>query len=436
MDLNPIAQELNRTIQDGSPTLYALLSDFGKRIYMPKGIVSQGAEAKAKAHRYNATIGIAKENQGPMFLESARKYFSSLEPSQIFEYAPPTGIPDLRAIWKRKILAENPGLAGPGAISNPVVTHALTHGLMVTSDLFFNPGDEILVPDKLWGNYRLMFEVRYGAKIRNYPLFDEGLSGFNVAALEQALAETTSDKVALLFNFPNNPTGYTPTAAEADAIVAAVLAAAEAGKKVLVISDDAYYGLQYADDLIAGSIFSRFAGLHPNVVAVKACGFTKEFYVWGFRVGFLTFADHAANADVYAALEAKCAGAIRCAISNCSRPAQSILLDLMQGDDYHAERAEKYEILRARAAKVREVVERPEYADCWDIYPFNSGYFMCVRLKGVESEALRQHALGQYGVGTISLGQSDLRIAFSCIELEQIEDLFAIVAKSVRELRA
>ena len=434
--MNPIAQELNQVISEKSPAMYALLSDFGKNIYMPKGIISQGAEAKAKAHLYNATIGIAKENQGPMFLESARKYFNCLEPSQLFEYAPPTGLPELRAIWKAKILAENPALAGPGSISLPVVTHALTHGLMVTADLFIDPGDELLIPDKLWGNYRLMFDVRYGANIRNYALFDEGLTGFNVAALEAALAETAADKVALLFNFPNNPTGYTPTEAETEAIVAAVLEAAEAGKKVLVISDDAYYGLQYGDGLIEGAIFSRFAGLHPNVVAVKADGFTKEFYVWGFRVGFLTFADYAGNAEAYDALEKKAAGAIRSAISNCSRPAQSILLDMMKGDDYQAERAAKYETLRARAQKVREVVYKAEYADCWDVYPFNSGYFMCLRLKGVESDAVRQHALGQYGVGTIAIGQTDLRIAFSCTELEQIEGLFEIVARSVRDLRA
>ena len=433
--MNPIAQELNQIISK-SPTMHALLSDFGRNIYMPKGIISQGAEAKAKAHKYNATIGIAKEGQGPMFLESARKYFNCLEPSQLFEYAPPTGIAELRGLWKAKILAENPTLSGPDAISLPVVTHALTHGLMVTADLFLDRGDEMLVPDKLWGNYRLMFEVRYGAKIRTFPLFDDALTGFNVAALESALAQTTASKVTLLFNFPNNPTGYTPTAAEAEAIVAAVLKAAEAGKKVLVISDDAYYGLEYEDGLVQGSIFSRFAGSHPNVVAVKADGFTKEFYVWGFRVGFLTFADYAGSVEAFGALEKKAAGAIRSAISNCSLPAQSILLDMMKGDAYHAERAAKYEILKARAQKVRQVAYDPQYADCWDVYPFNSGYFMCLRLKGAESEAVRQHALGKYGVGTIAIGQTDLRIAFSCIELGQIEDVFAIVAQSVRELRA
>ena len=434
--MNLIAQEMNEIIRTESPTLYALLSDLGKRMYMPRGIITQGAEAKAKAHRYNATIGIAKANQDPMFLDSVHKYFNNLSPSQLYDYAPPTGDAQLRALWKAKILDENPALQGPDAISLPVVTHALTHGLMLAADLFINPGDVILIPDKLWGNYRLTFEVRYGAEIRTFALFDHGLQGFNVPALQQALTKVETEKVVLLLNFPNNPTGYSPTAQEAEAIVKAVRAAAEAGKKVLVISDDAYYGLQYQDGLVEGSIFAQFVGLHPNVAAIKADGFTKEFYVWGFRVGFITFGDHAQSAKAYDALEQKSAGAIRSAISNCSRPAQSILLDMMQGGGYHQERQAKYEILKARADKMRQVAHDPRYADCWDVYPFNSGYFMCLRVKRVDANALREYALSKYGVGTISIGDTDLRIAFSCVEVEQIEDIFQIVAQSIREMRA
>ena len=36
--------------------------------------------------------------------------------------------------------------------------------------------------------------------------------------------------------------------------------------------------------------------------------------------------------------------------------------------------------------------------------------------------------------GTIALGETDLRVAFSCIEDEYLEDLFAIIYKGVQEL--
>ena len=58
-DLNPIAIELNAQIRAAAPVVYAMLSKLGKRIYLPKGILSQTAEANTKAHRFNATRAIA-----------------------------------------------------------------------------------------------------------------------------------------------------------------------------------------------------------------------------------------------------------------------------------------------------------------------------------------------------------------------------------------
>jgi len=60
---------------------------------------------------------------------------------------------------------------------------------------------------------------------------------------------------------------------------------------------------------------------------------------------------------------------------------------------------------------------------------------MCLKLKNVEAEALRVHLLNQYGVGTISVNKTDLRIAFSCMEVEQIEDLFNIIYQGCKDLR-
>ena len=70
----------------------------------------------------------------------------------------------------------------------------------------------------------------------------------------------------------------------------------------------------------------------------------------------------------------------------------------------------------------------------WEPYPFNSGYFMCLRLKSVSAEKLRTHLLAKYGVGLISLGETDLRIAFSCVEKEDIRELFDIIWTGVNEL--
>ncbi len=61
---------------------------------------------------------------------------------------------------------------------------------------------------------------------------------------------------------------------------------------------------------------------------------------------------------------------------------------------------------------------------------------MCIRLKSVEAETLRLHLLEKYGVGLISLGPKNLRIAFSCLEEEEIPVLFDLILKGVEDLTA
>ena len=90
--------------------------------------------------------------------------------------------------------------------------------------------------------------------------------------------------------------------------------------------------------------------------------------------------------------------------------------------------------MAGRAVKVKEVLSNDKYSDAWDVYPFNSGYFMCLRLRSVDSEELRKHLLSEYGIGVIALVGGDLRIAFSCVEEEDIQNLFDTIYQGVRDL--
>ncbi len=48
--MNPIAQELNKSINGSNPYIFEMLSDMGRELFFPKGILSQSAEAKQKAN--------------------------------------------------------------------------------------------------------------------------------------------------------------------------------------------------------------------------------------------------------------------------------------------------------------------------------------------------------------------------------------------------
>lgn len=434
--MNIIAQELNQVIQNGNPNLMSMMSEVGKNLFFPKGILSQSAEAKEKAHKINATIGIAKEGNATMALPSVMANISGLTAEQSLTYAPSYGIPALRKIWQDAIYEKNPSLAGK-EISLPVVTSGITHGISVFADVWVDPGDVVILPDMFWGNYNMILSVRKKATIKHYKIFTES-GGYNTDAFEGRVKEEAkaNDKIIVLLNFPQNPTGYTLTEKEADRIVAVLTEVAESGTNVVVVADDAYFGLFFEDDAMQESIFARLAGKHPKLLAVKLDGATKENYVWGLRVGFITYGCVTGEEQekVLDALVRKTAGCVRGNISNTSHLSQSIVLASMKSEAFAAEKEEKYKILEARAKKVKEVLADPKYKDAWDVYPFNSGYFMCIRLKTVKAETLRVHLLDKYGVGLIALGDTDLRVAFSCLEESDVQLLFDTVLQGITDL--
>lgn len=428
--MNELAKKLNDDLIKNNPNVYHLLSELGKKLYYPKGILSQGAEASKKSTRFNATIGIATENKVPMHFTHIQETLEGYAPEDVYPYAPPSGKMELREEWKRKLLRDNPSLVDKN-FGIPITTNALTHGLSIAADLFVNENDSIILPDKFWGNYQFIFNVRRGGHLKTFELFDEN-DKFNVSGFRERLLEhKDTGKVIVLLNFPNNPTGYTPHEEEVHGIISVLMEAAEAGINIAVILDDAYFGLFY-EDSVKESLFGKLAGLHPKIFPIKIDGATKENYVWGLRVGFITYASE--SPAVLDALEQKTKGLIRGTISSSSHLSQTIILQSLQSSEFVREKEEKFAVLERRAKKVKEILNNEKYQEFWTYYPFNSGYFMCLKLKKVNAEKLRVHLLDSYGVGTIAINSTDLRIAFSCVEEQHLEELFEIIYDETKNL--
>ncbi len=435
-NMNPLAIELNEIIKKANPHIYDMLSVVGKSLYYPKGILTQSAEAKAKAHKFNATIGMATEKGRTMYLSSVMSLIGNISPEESLTYAPSYGTAGLRKAWKDYILEKNPPLKDK-KISLPVVTNAITHGLSVVADMWVDKGEIIILPDKNWGNYSMIFEVRNGGKIVKYPLFNNR-GGFNAEGFKKCLEEQAKNakKLLVLLNFPNNPTGYSITGEEGLMIADILTEIAEKGTNVVAVTDDAYFGLFFEDNVMKESVFSHLIGRHPRLFAIKLDGATKEIFVWGLRVGFITYgAVTDGDAELfYDALERKTGGDVRGNISNVSHLSQTIVSKSLASENFGPESDEKYKIMKERANEVKKVLSEKKYDKVWEVYPFNSGYFMCLKLKTVDAEALRVYILDKYGVGTISIGKTDLRIAFSCIEKEDIRELFDIIYKGITDL--
>ncbi len=427
--INPLAQELNDTLS-GS-VAGSLLSDLGKRIFFPRGIISQGGEAKKLGKTANATIGTTIINGKPAILEAVHKFAPELSAAELVSYAPTAGLPDLRELWKAKLVEKNPSLKGKN-FSLPVVVPGLTAGISYLADLFVDEKHPLLAANPSWDNYALVIETRRGAELHQFEMFSE--NGFNIDAFKKALEkEAESGSVRVLLNFPQNPSGYSLTNAEAKEVISIVRAQAEKGTKIIVWDDDAYFGLNYEDDIYPQSLFAEFADLHENVLAVKIDGPTKEDFAWGFRTGFITFAGKGMTDAHYEALVKKLMGLIRSSVSCSSTPSQNLILRAFEDKDIDRQKKEFRDILEARYKAVRDFV-KTHTSNAVRALPFNSGYFMSFTLTKINAEDLRKKLLNERGIGTISIDAKTLRVAFSSVDKEKIQEVYSAIYECADEL--
>lgn len=406
-----------------------VLSNYGKNIYLPKGIIVQGSEAKGK--RYNATIGIATDHGDPMHLDIIKDCFNpDMKDSELFPYMPSLGKVELRNAWRDEMIYKNPTLKGK-TFSLPLVTSGLTHALYIVSSMFLNKNDTIIMPNMYWENYDLLFKEHSGAKIKTFPIFKDG--GFNVEGLGKAIDSVKKNKVVILLNFPNNPTGYTPTEKEQKELAKLLNKKATDEKKLVVISDDAYFSLFYEKETAKESLFAHIADINKNLLAIKCDAATKEEMVWGFRLGFITFAHKGITETEMNALMNKFAGAIRGCVSNCSTPGQNILYKAMTTPSYHSDKAKGVEVIKKRYDALKNALKKHEKDTYLKPFPFNSGYFMSFNVKNETAEELRQRLLKDYDLGTIAVGEHYLRIAFSSIDVEDIDEVVERLYKAAKK---
>ncbi len=428
--INPLAQDLNSRLRNTVPG--EMLSDLGLRLFFPRGIISQGAEARKLGKTANATIGMAVSNKTPIILNSIQKEFTNLTPAEAVAYAPTAGNLEYRELWKEQIISKNPSLKNK-TFSLPVVVPGLTAGISYLCDLFLQQGDTLLTANPFWDNYSLIVETRRNATLKQFTLFTD--NGFNLEAFEKVVKEQAeTGKVRILLNFPQNPSGYTPTKDEQAAICRILCDTAEKGANVMVWCDDAYFGLNYEDDIAPESLFASLCDAHERIFAIKIDGPTKEDFAWGFRAGFLTFGGKGLNEEHYEALTKKLMGTIRSSVSCCSTPAQSIMVRAMKEPKVEEEKLQYRQVLEARYKKVRKFVDARKGHAVLTALPFNSGYFMCFRCNGISSEDLRQKLLHDYGIGTISIDNAHLRVAFSSIDDDIIEQVYSTIYKAAEEL--
>ncbi|MBY8992894.1 MAG: aminotransferase class I/II-fold pyridoxal phosphate-dependent enzyme, partial [Candidatus Lokiarchaeota archaeon] len=234
------------------------------------------------------------EDWVPCYLNEIRNY-TNVNIKQVVPYAPIGGLPDIREIWKKWIIKKSEAIEKDKLarlekyITTPIITSGVTNGIYLTCALFLNPREYIISPNKRWGNYDNIIEKHIGAEIKSFDFFKD--NKINLQSLKETIEDVANrqDKVIIILNFPNNPTGYNPTYQEARDLIKLLKDTYYLIRKpMVIIVDDAYEYYVYTDKHIKNSLFFELHQLDEDIIPIKLDGITKELLMYGGRIGFVT----------------------------------------------------------------------------------------------------------------------------------------------------
>ncbi len=441
--------------------VFDCLSVCGKRMFQPNGIYYWTNRAKTES-KINGTIGTAFGRESdilengrsielPYYLTQVSEYIN-LPPEKVVTYAPIAGVPKFRELWKKWIIHK--GLhskqmpSGPrdigSLITTPVVCHGITNAIYIASRMFLNPGDQIITPNKRWGNYNAVLKLQNELIPTSFQFFKG--SEFNLQGLKEKMLEVakTQHHVAVILNFPNNPTGYCPTTVEMKAIRDLLIEIIETTEKpVIALCDDAYEGYVYSDQVSSNSIFYELVNLHPFLLPLKLDGTSKEMLMYGGRIACVTMGLHeewlqeTPIEEFDAEWTNKVQAMIRSTISTSNHCFQEILIKLFESGFDKIEQNRKSVIDHLQERYDTSIASYTKYSPkMTTLDPGGGGFFIFMNVTGISATNLADYLMKEYQVGLFpnenkELGINGLRIAYCSIPVEQIDDTFKAIRDAI-----
>ena len=188
-------------------------------------------------------------------------------------YAHNLGLPELR----EGLAAYTSALHRPVGVDRIAVTSAGVTALMLAMQMLAGAGDEVVVVVPVWPNLTAQPAI-LGANVKRVPLVPraDGAWALDLQRLLDAVTPTTR---VLLVNAPNNPTGWTLTRAEQQAIL-------DHCRKTgtWIVADEVYERVWFGDGKAAPSFLDI---AEPEDRLVIAQSFSKTFLMTGWRLGWL-----------------------------------------------------------------------------------------------------------------------------------------------------
>jgi aspartate/methionine/tyrosine aminotransferase len=197
----------------------------------------------------------------------------SLQKGETF-YAHNLGLPELRDAVARYMSALHP----PIEAARIAITSGGVNALMLAVQALVDAGDEVVAVTPVWPNLTAQPAI-LGARVRCVPLVPK--AGQWTLELDALCAAVTPATKLLIVNAPNNPTGWTLTRAEQQAILDHCR---QTGTWIL--ADEVYERL-YFEATPKGCAPSFLDISAPDDRLVVAHSFSKSFLMTGWRLGWL-----------------------------------------------------------------------------------------------------------------------------------------------------
>lgn len=203
-----------------------------------------------------------------------RAAIESIERGETF-YAHNLGLPELRDGVAHYMSA----LHGTIAAERIAITSGGVNALMLAAQALVDAGDEVVAVTPVWPNLTAQPEI-LGARVRRVAL--KPVAGAWTLDLDALLAAITPATRLLVVNAPNNPTGWTLTLDEQQALLAHCRATG-----TWILADEVYERLYYADDTANGCAPSFLDLAEPDDRLIVVHSFSKSFLMTGWRLGWL-----------------------------------------------------------------------------------------------------------------------------------------------------
>jgi aspartate/methionine/tyrosine aminotransferase len=206
----------------------------------------------------------------PGFIRDAA--IRSLNEGETF-YTHNLGLPELREALSAYVGT----LHKPVSAERIAVTSSGVNALMLAMQALAGAGDEVVAVVPVWPNLTSQPAI-LGASVKRVSLQVRGGAWqLDMAALLEAVTPKTN---VLLVNAPNNPTGWTLTRAEQEAILTHCRKTG-----TWIVADEVYERVYFKPGAVSAPSFLDIA--EPDDRLVVAHSFSKSFLMTGWRLGWL-----------------------------------------------------------------------------------------------------------------------------------------------------